>query len=282
MKKTVSIICPLYNAEKYLLTLHNKLSKQNKVKIIEIKYILTESSDKTYDILVENNLNFEKIKRDAFSHSLTREKAAFSSIGDIIVFVTQDVLPCNNNWLYELVKPIINGDCEASFSRQICQNETIEKYTREKNYPEKSRIVSKDDIEKLGLNTFFFSDASSAIRRDIFVELNGYDNINLPTNEDMYFAYKLIHNNYRIKYCAKSLVYHSHDFTFKQQYDRYKLVGQFFKQNKYLDNYGTNKSGCALASYVLKRAFKERNYKVILKFIPNMAARYIGMRVGRK
>ena len=134
----------------------------------------------------------------------------------------------------------------------------------------------------MGLNTFFFSDASSAIDRKIFVKLDGYDKKNLPTNEDMYFSYKLIQNNYKIKYCANSLVYHSHDFTFKQQYDRYKLVGMFFKQNSYLNNYGTNKSGGNLAKYVLKRAFRERNIKVIIKFIPNMAARYIGMRVGRK
>ena len=64
----------------------------------------------------------------------------------------------------------------------------VERYTREINYPDETRIVSKDDIEKLGLMTFFFSDASSAILKDVFIKLNGYDNKDLPTNEDMYFA----------------------------------------------------------------------------------------------
>ncbi len=35
----------------------------------------------------------------------------------------------------------------------------------------------------------------------------------MPTNEDMYFAYKLINAGYRIKYFADSEVYNSHDFT---------------------------------------------------------------------
>ena len=48
-----------------------------------------------------------------------------------------------------------------------------------------------------------------------------YNNKNLPINEDMYIAHKLIQNGYKIKYCAESEVIHSHDFSFKEQYDRW-------------------------------------------------------------
>ena len=243
---TVDIICPLYNAEKYVLDLHQNILKQKKVNIKKITYILTESSDNTEQILKKNKIKYDLIKKDEFSHSLTREKAALKSKADIVVFITQDIVIEKTNWLYELTKPIEEGVADATFSRQLCENNSIEKYTREKNYPDKSRIVSKKDIKKLGLNTFFFSDASSAIKKDVFVKLNGYDNKHLPISEDMYIAHKLIQNGYKIKYCHKSEVIHSHDFTLKEIYDRYKLTGEFFKQNSYLDNYGTNKSGGAL------------------------------------
>ena len=49
---TVDIICPLYNAEKNIETLHKSLLKQNKVKINKIIYILTESKDNTEKILI--------------------------------------------------------------------------------------------------------------------------------------------------------------------------------------------------------------------------------------
>lgn len=278
----VDIICPLYNAEKYILELNQSLLNQKKVKISNIKYLLTESKDDSKKILKDNNLQYEIIKKENFSHSLVREKAAFDSKADIIVFITQDIIIEKENWLYELVSPIINGEADASFSRQIPKEDaSIEKYTREKNYPNISRIVSKKDVKKLGLNTFFFSDASSAIKKDIFIKLHGYDNKDLPINEDMYIAYKLIQNGYKIKYCAESEVVHSHNFTLKQQYDRYKLTGRFFKQNSYLDNYGTNKSGGGLAKYVLKRAIQDKNIRVLVEFIPNMAARFIGMKVGK-
>ncbi len=194
MGKKVTIICPLYNAEKYILDLNKSIWNQKKVDIEEIKYILTECDDKTEQLMKDEKIAYEKIKVDDFSHSLTREKSAFNSNGDILVFISQDIVPVNDNWLFELVKPIISDKVDATFSRQICENNSIEKYTREKNYPIESRVVSKKSIDELGLRTFFFSDASSAIKKDVFINLNGYDQKNLPINEDMYIAYKLIMN----------------------------------------------------------------------------------------
>lgn len=278
----IDIICPLYNAEQYIGSLHESLLKQKNVKINKIMYILTESDDNTENILKKNKLNFTKIKKQDFSHSLVRENAAKKSKADIICFISQDIVIEKNDWLEKLVKPIINNEVEACYSRQLTKYNNIEKYTRENNYPDKSFIKSRNDISKLGLKTFFFSDASSAIRNDVFKELNYYDNKNLPINEDMYIAYKLITNNNKIKYCADSIVYHSHNFSLKELYERYKLTGKFFKNNSYLDNYGTTKSGGGLAKYILKRAIQDKNIKVLFRYPFDMAARFIGMKVGKR
>lgn len=202
--------------------------------------------------------------------------------GDILVFITQDVVIKSSEWLYELIKDIENGDCAAAYSRQICDSDCIEKYIREKNYPLEDEIQSKADIDEMGLQTFFFSDAACAIDEEVYKKLSGYDGKDLPTSEDMYFAYKLVMNDYKIKYCSKSEVIHYHDLTLKELYNRYKLCGMFFKQESYLNRYGTNESGASLAVHIFKRALSERNIKVLVKFIPNMGARYIGMKVGKR
>ncbi len=278
----IDIICPLYNAEKDIERLHRGILKQKNVEINNIKYILTDSKDNTEELLKKLKIEYTKIKKEEFSHSLTREQATLSSKADIVVFTTQDIIIEREDWLYNLTKDISDGKVQACFSRQLCTNNTIEKYTREKNYPNKSRIVSKKNIKELGLQTFFFSDAASAINRKIFEELNGYDGKNLPTNEDMYIAYKLITKGYKIKYCADSEVIHSHTFTLKQLYKRYYDTGLFFGMNSFLDKYGTTKAGGGLAKYILKRAIQDKNIKVLLNFIPNMAVRYIGMKKGKK
>lgn len=276
----IEIICPLYNAEEYIEDLHLSLLKQKKVKIKKISYVLTESSDGTEKYLEDHQLNYTKIKRQDFSHSLVREKVAFQSTADIISFITQDVVIEDELWLYHLTKDIVSGEVDATYSRQLTKYNNIEKYTREYNYPDYDIFKSKKDIEKYGLKTFFFSDASSAIKRDVFVQLDGYDHKNLPINEDMYFAYKLIMSEGKIKYCADSIIYHSHHFSLKELYARYKLTGKFFKENDYLNQFGTNKSGGGLAKYILKRILQDKRIDLLFRYPFDMAVRLIGMKVG--
>ena len=279
---TVDIICPLYNAEKYIDNLNKSLLMQKDVNINKIIYAVTKTNDKTLEYLEKNKCNYILIDKKDFSHSLTRSNIGLKSQADIITFITQDVVIEDPYWLKNLITPIETGEAAASYSRQITKYNNIEKYTRESNYGDKSYIKSKEDIEKYKISTFFFSDASSAIKTSIYKELNAYDDKDLPTNEDMYIAYKLIMNNYKIKYCSDSIVYHSHNFTLKQLYTRYKLTGQFFKQNSYLNKYKTNHTGLNLAKYVLKRIIEEKRLDLLIRFPFDMLARYIGMKVGMK
>lgn len=282
MKKVIDIICPLYNAEEYIEDLYKSLLIQKNVNVGKILFLLTESKDNSEQLLKNNKCNYEIVKKSEFSHSLTREKAAMKSNADIVCFITQDVVIKDDKWLYNLTKNILKGNCAAAYSRQITKYNNIEKYTRERNYPDYSFMRSKNDIEKYGLRTFFFSDAASAVDLKAFKKVKGYDSKKLTISEDMYLAYKLITNGYKISYESDSIVYHSHNFTLKQIYDRYKLTGIFFKENSYLDNYGTNSSGADLAKYVLKRIVQEKNIKMFFRYPFDMAARLFGMKAGKR
>ena len=280
---SITVICPLYKSKQYINSLHQSLMMQEDVDLKEVKYILTETGDGVDQIV--NNLEKAQltvIPISEFSHSLTREKAAMESESDIVVFITQDIVIKDKKWLYKLCKPIYEGKCEAAFSRQICDNESIEKYTRINNYPAESRIVTKDDRERLGITTFFFSDAASAVKRDIYVKLNGYDGKDLLTNEDMYFAYKLIMNDYRIMYNSEAEVIHSHDYKFKELFKRYFDQGAFLSDNSYLLEYGANSSAVKLLMVVAKESLKDKNFKTFFNIVPNFAARFLGDKAGKR
>ena len=278
----IDVICPLYNAENYLISLNNSLMMQKNVNISSINYILTESKDSTEKLLKENNIKYTKIKKEDFSHSLTREETAMKCKGDVLVFITQDIVIEDELWLNKLVKNIGKNDIVAAYSRQVSKYNNIEKYTREFNYPNYSFVVSKDDIKEKGLKTFFFSDAACAIKTSVYKKIKGYDGKNLPISEDMYIAYKIIMNGYKISYEADSIIYHSHKFTLKEIYDRYKLTGKFFKENSYLDEYGTTGSGAKLAKYVLKRISEEFRIGLLFRYPFDMAARLFGMKAGKR
>lgn len=282
----ITLICPLYKAEKYIDSLHRSIIMQRNVNLREIKYILTNTNDgleNKINSYESNNIKIsvEVIEAKDFSHSLTRENAALKSETDIAVFITQDIEIRDEYWLSKLVNPIIDGKCEAAYARQICDNYSIERYTRINNYPKESRVVSKSDINELGIKTFFFSDAASAVNLKKYKELNGYDSKDLLTNEDMYYAYKLIQNGGRIMYNAEAEVIHSHDYKFKELFKRYFDQGVFLKDNSYLLDYNANGSAIQLLKSVFKGAIKDRNYKAILNIIPNFAARYLGNKCGQ-
>lgn len=144
----ISIICPIYNGHNYIESVHDNLINQ-KLEVdysFEILYALTRSSDNSEKILKKLNCHYTLIEPKDYSHSKTREMMASKTDADIIVFISQDIKIKNNMWLQNLINPIINGESEASFSRQIGEDDSIEKYTRERNYPSESRIVSKKDI----------------------------------------------------------------------------------------------------------------------------------------
>lgn len=274
----IDIICPLYNAEKYIVSLHNSLLMQESVNLKSINYLLTRSKDNTERILNKINANYIVIEPSEFSHSFSREMMARKSTADIIVFISQDIKILRKDWLYYLTKDISEGKCEAAYSRQLADKNNIEKYTREKNYGDHSFIKTKEDIEKMKLNTFFFSDASSAINRKIFEELNYYDGKKIASNEDQYIAYKLIMSGYRIKYCAESEIVHSHDFNFNSLYKRYRDTGAFYKAEPYMNDFGVNGAGLDMALYILKRIIQDKNWKAAIEYVPNMVARYFGMK----
>ncbi len=281
-RASISVICPLFNAETEIISFDRSLDKQKGVKIVEKKYILTKSTDHTADVMDMLSIPYLKINQLIFSHSIIREEAALKAKGEIIVFLTQDVIIKDEHFLEKLVAPILGGEADATYARQKTKYNNIEKYTRSHNYPSRSFTVSKKDVKRLGLKTFFFSDAAGAVSAEKFRELKGYDGKDLPISEDMYFAYKLIVHGGKIRYVANAVAYHSHKFSLRELYDRYKLTGRFMKMNPEIAEHGVNKAGGGMAKMILKSAMKEKNIRVLASFLPNMAARYMGMMVGKR
>ena len=92
----------------------------------------------------------------------------------------------------------------------------------------------------------------------------------------------LTNDDFLKQQCALIILSIFHKFTLKELYTRYKLTGQFFKQNSYLYNYKATNSGAKLAKYVLKRIFQEFRILLLFRYPFDMAARLFGMKAGEK
>ena len=281
---TVDVVCPLCHADQYIGRLIENIKKQENVSIGNVVFALTEDGD-TSAVIEQINAEgytFFSVEKEEFSHSLTREKAIFEYCSsDIVIMMSQDVNVLGTNAFFELANAL-NEQIVYAYGKQICKKKTIEHYVRRKNYGEESYIVSKDDVGKMQLKAFFASDAFSAYYRPVFVALNGYDNIHMMMNEDMYYAKKIIDAGYKKAYVSEAVVEHSHKLKLKQLYRRYYETGRWFAQHPEFDNYKTTDSGLKLAFYVLGQALKHFNIPVLFRWLPDMAARYLGMKKGKK
>ena len=281
MKKKISIITPIYNGEKYIEKLIKRIREQDINYDLELIALVTSSRDNS---LEEAKKYFDQvIEIKNFNHGKTRHVGTLKSKGDILVFITQDILPYDNEWLKNLIKPL-NNNIIASFSRHIAyaEHSEIEKIIRKFNYPDKDRICNKETKEKNGRKNIFYSDASSAILRDKYFELGGY-NFEVLTSEDVYLANKIVENGYTFIYSSQSRIWHSHELSLKKIYKRYKDIGKFEKLfEKEIDFSKTENEGKKLLKNLIKELLKNRKIKELIYLPFDMGVRWIGYKIGRK
>lgn len=276
----VSIICPIYNGEKYIKNLFEKIRAQKNITSIEIITPVSGSKDSSLELCKKYADIAYEVKN--FNHGKTRHEAAEKAKGDYLVFVTQDIFPYDEYWLYNLLKDL-NKEVVAAFSKQIAYPEhgEVEKLIREFNYPDKKRICNMKNAEINGRKNIFYSDASSGIIKTEFFKLGGYDFI-VPTNEDVILANNIIESKKSFIYQPESKVWHSHALSRKETFSRYKSIGKFEKcyRNKinFLD---TTNEGKNMVMFVISRLFKELKIIYILFFSLDIMIRFYGYRKGK-
>ena len=96
-------------------------------------------------------------------------------------------------------------------------------------------------------------------------------------------AAKFIYSGYKVAYAADAEVIHSHNFTFKQQFERNKQVGYFLeKHSEELGNLSEIGEGKKLVISVLKELCKAGRMIEAGKFCADCCARFAGNRAGRR
>jgi len=276
----IDVFCPLYNSENYIARLIEGIKSQKNVIVKDIVFSVTESQDDTLKLAKKYGTKIFEVKKSQFSHSLTREIGMSLCSSNIVVFLSDDVIIKDKYLFYNLTKDIGRNNIVYTFAHQITSSNGIEKYTREKNYPKTSYVVSRKDIDTMQIKAFYSSDACAAYDRITFNKLNGYDNKDMKVSEDMYYCRKALMAGYKIKYCSDAVVTHSHNLSLKQVYHRYYDIGIFFGQCPEFKQYKSNGAGLSLAFYILKRALFTFNFPVLIRFLPEMAARFFGKKKG--
>ena len=285
----IDVIIPLYKPGKELFTLLDKLGSQS-VPVHQV--ILLNTEEKYFEQLIYGirfletyqNVKVYHVSKREFDHGGTRRMGVKKSSADVFVMMTQDAMPADETLIEELVKPFDDPEVWAAYARQLPNEDCreVEKYTRSFNYPEQSMVKTKEDLDRLGIKTFFCSNVCAAWRREKYLELGGFVKHTI-FNEDMILAGTMIKQGGKIAYCAKAKVIHSHNYSAFQQFHRnFDLA---VSQTMYPEVFGGIRSeseGIKLVKKSLSYCIKIGKPWLMIQVVTQSAGKLLGYKMGQR
>ena len=198
--------------------------------------------------------------------------------------MTQDALPTDSRCMENLLSLLSDERVAAVCARQIARPEAraAEKAFREFRYPNKSVVWNKEDVPKLGIRAYLLSDVCSAYRRTAFEAVGGFE-CPIIADEDMLIAADFLDAGYYLAYQADACVWHSHRYTFRQEYQRNERIGQFLARYGHrFEVAGVMGEGLRMGRFVTKRLLQQGKVLAIIPFWWNCAAKLLGSRAGKR
>ena len=216
----VSVVIPTLNAGKNFGQLLDGVASQDFDKPLEIIVVDSGSTDGTVEI-ARNSRLVRLIEITNFTHGRARNIGAAGAKGSFLVFMTQDCLPADKHWLVNLLKPFSDGKVAAAFSRQTPFSDAnpMEQYFLANNFSDQRVVRQLNGKKEPGIFDVFFSNVSSAIRRDVWEEFPFDEKIIM--SEDQSFARQALLAGYKTVYEPESVVIHSHNYSLTKVFQRY-------------------------------------------------------------
>lgn len=231
----VSILIPTYNAGSALGELLEVLKRQ-RLPLFEIIVVDSSSTDNTLAIAKSYGVQAHVIPKREFDHGGTRTLMGTLAKGDVLIYLTQDALPVQDTSLATLVsRVLVDERAGAAFGRQIPHSNAtpFARHLRYFNYPPQSHVRTLQDRERYGMKAVFCSNSFAVYRRKA-LESVGWFKGGLLMGEDMHACAKMLNQGYHIAYVADATVYHSHNYSLRQEFKRYFDLGVFLKKEQWI------------------------------------------------
>jgi len=249
----------------------------------EVLVIDSGSTDNTLSTAKEFPVKITQIKPEEFHHGKTRNLGAQLANGSILVYITQDALPLNDEWLRKLVDNLKDSSVAMVCGRQIpwATTKPPEKFFYVYNFPQQ-KIIVKPKYSSYYHDNIFISNVSSAIKKDVWEEFKFSENIVMA--EDKEFAKRILSAGWAVVYEPEAAVYHAHDFSLWSAFRKSLDFGTSLRQGAA----GLPKTPKPLISRALdyfSAEFKYLNATGYSKWLPYCMiyemSKYLGLLLGK-
>jgi rhamnosyltransferase len=283
MNAKFNIIIPLYNAEKYIKNLIEKLLIQT---IQPKKYIFIDSSSSDNTVAIVRSYGIEPyiIAKKDFNHGGTRQFALTLSDADFFVYLTQDAYPYDKFAIENIIKPFFeNKIIGCVYGRQVPHLDAnpLAKHARLFNYPKQSKLKTLEHRNSLKFKTCFNSNSFAAYRKTAITEVGGFPN-HMISSEETFVSAKMLVSGWFLKYEASAIVHHSHNYTFSEEFKRYFDIGTTHIDERWiLDTFnGTSKEGFKYLKSEFVYLIKNFHFKYLFSSFLSCLSKFLGYKLG--
>lgn len=231
----VSVVIPVYRGEVYVGPLLRAIHRQS-LSADEVWLVETDPTVAVERIAHQFQARYLTVAEGDFDHAGTRTWAAQQTRGDVVVFLSQDVMPVDDDVFRKLLSSLETDPTVAAvYGRQVpaSQAHPFAAVKRLFNYPDASITKGIDDVTKLGLRTAFLSNAFAAYRRRALADVGWFPSRQLMC-EDVTAAARLLVAGHRIRYAADAEVWHTHELGWSREMRRYFDVGASHRQQPWI------------------------------------------------
>ncbi len=285
--RSVDVIIPTYKPGEKFIKIMECLARQT---CPPNRIIVMNTEQKYFDRLTYGtsfshykNVFVRHLAKREFDHGRTRNSGVARSEAEVFIMMTQDAVPADEFLIEELLRGLEPENVAVAYGRQLADETCCEaeKFTRNFNYPEQKAVKTKEDLEKLGIKTFFCSNVCAAYKRDIFDSLGGFVKHTI-FNEDMIYAAGAVFAGYGIAYQPDARVYHSHNYSNAEQFRRNFDLG--VSQADHPEIFGqvpSEAEGIRLVRMTVDHLKERKMAAQIPGVIVKSGFKYLGYRMGK-
>jgi glycosyltransferase involved in cell wall biosynthesis len=226
-----SIVIPSKNGGRLLGLALERILGQHTPWPFEVVVVDSGSNGESLEILRRFPVRLHAVPPSAFNHGRTRDLGASLARGEHLVFLNQDALPCDNDWLLTLLEPLDKGEEYAAVQGGI------------REFPDRQRFF----WDSCGARFYFtreserwihrhgglgFSTVNAAIRRAVWEACPFGEAVIM---EDKKWQRAAGARGFRIAHQPDAAVFHTHNYDLRALIRRcqqegfgWRLVGETY------------------------------------------------------
>ena len=276
----ISIVLPVRNGGRQFEHLALHLQDLMERLGVQVLVIDSGSDDGTPELAERAGLEVHRIPPASFGHGRTRNLGLQLAKGDVVCFITDDVLPVTPDWPLGLASVLDEPGVAGVYGRQVPRDaSTMEMFFVSLNYPDTPlRFEPRPDGHTPRPGRIIFSNAFSAVRRDVALEIPIPEDADY--SEDQIWARHALAAGYAIRYEPAAEALHAHTYRLRGVFRRSYYVGRALRSAG-IDRGASFPESVQFLATELRYFIRQGHTHRLPQLLPYEFLRWAGFHAGR-